>query len=510
MPKKSTVVKKAKKRNPAKSLRDNGARKKVDEDLTISIDSDADGLSDAEEKILGTDPYNADTDNDDLSDLAEVKTYKTNPLDPDTDGDGIKDGAEVKHGLNPLKPNKLKDLFIPHAGNEYAPHILHPYRTAIYATTFLTAKLIVFIAILFLPLQAFLTPDVLLEQKDKIDILVNELREEKGMAGLAVEEKLEKSAGLKVNDMLDGQYFSHENTNGQDFSYFLDQVDYNYSVAGENLAMGFVDAEAVMDAWIKSPLHYQNLIDPEFADMGVDMQSGVFKKYNTVFIAHHFGKEYVDKVSLQSLMEENAIIKKDKKSANILGQRVYPASPSGVSKTEITSGIVYDKEKSKVYWSYDGQKTILIAKAYITGDVNKVTVTANNYPLELKANDNQADLYTGRLTVNAPIEDFFKVVIEPTIEITTKDGARIVDSINWFEIKVVSPTPTEKYLQAQKVLPGTIGKLFNAEKGIYIIALIFFAFALLLNIVIEVKTQKPHIIIPTVLLIALLVGLIVL
>jgi len=39
-----------------------------------TVDSDADGLTDAEEKIVGTDPNKADTDNDGYSDLAELES----------------------------------------------------------------------------------------------------------------------------------------------------------------------------------------------------------------------------------------------------------------------------------------------------------------------------------------------------------------------------------------------------------------------------------------------------
>ncbi len=73
----------------------------------LVIDSDNDGLTDAEEKTLGTDPFNPDTDGDGLFDGEEVKVYKTDPLNPDTDGDGFKDGAEVKAGYDPKGPGKL-------------------------------------------------------------------------------------------------------------------------------------------------------------------------------------------------------------------------------------------------------------------------------------------------------------------------------------------------------------------------------------------------------------------
>ncbi len=69
-------------------------------------DSDGDGLTDQQEKELGTDPNNPDTDGDGLNDGAEVDTTKTNPKNPDTDGDGLNDGDEVfKYNTDPNNPD---------------------------------------------------------------------------------------------------------------------------------------------------------------------------------------------------------------------------------------------------------------------------------------------------------------------------------------------------------------------------------------------------------------------
>lgn len=68
-----------------------------------TVDSDGDGLSDAEERRLGTDPFNKDTDGDGLTDYEEVNVYKTDPLNPDSDFDGLSDGDEVlKYKTDPL------------------------------------------------------------------------------------------------------------------------------------------------------------------------------------------------------------------------------------------------------------------------------------------------------------------------------------------------------------------------------------------------------------------------
>src|SRR5215831_3953865 len=71
-------------------------------------DQDGDGLSALREYQLGTDPRNADTDGDGISDGEEVTPgadgYITNPLLSDTDGDGLPDGVEVTVGSNPTNP----------------------------------------------------------------------------------------------------------------------------------------------------------------------------------------------------------------------------------------------------------------------------------------------------------------------------------------------------------------------------------------------------------------------
>lgn len=88
-------------------------------------DTDSDGLTNAEEKAIGTDPNKPDSDGDGLKDGVEAKTARSpmpasglatkampclkqsavacsNPLVPDTDADGLNDATEVQYGTNPV------------------------------------------------------------------------------------------------------------------------------------------------------------------------------------------------------------------------------------------------------------------------------------------------------------------------------------------------------------------------------------------------------------------------
>jgi len=83
--------------------------------LEANKDKDGDGLLNKEEKALGTDPKNPDTDGDGLSDGDELNIYHTDPLKADSDGDQLTDGDEVNNTkTDPNNPDtdgdKLNDF----------------------------------------------------------------------------------------------------------------------------------------------------------------------------------------------------------------------------------------------------------------------------------------------------------------------------------------------------------------------------------------------------------------
>ena len=71
------------------------------------LDADGDGLEDAIELELGTDPADLDTDDDGATDGDEYYVHQTGTRNPDNDGDGVLDGDEVANGTDPNDPNSF-------------------------------------------------------------------------------------------------------------------------------------------------------------------------------------------------------------------------------------------------------------------------------------------------------------------------------------------------------------------------------------------------------------------
>ena len=49
----------------------------------------------------------------------------------------------------------------------------------------------------------------------------------------------------------------------------VSQEGYNWETVGENIAFGFSNADAVMNAWLNSERHCKNIMNANFKELGV-------------------------------------------------------------------------------------------------------------------------------------------------------------------------------------------------------------------------------------------------
>ncbi|MDX1608331.1 MAG: CAP domain-containing protein [Candidatus Spechtbacterales bacterium] len=119
----------------------------------------------------------------------------------------------------------------------------------------------------------------------------NNHRKDAGLNTLDQNKTLSASAALKAQDMLENQYFAHTAPDGTKLGDLVATVGYEYVLIGENLALGnFADEQALVQAWMDSPGHRENILHTSYTEIGIGLSRGVFEG-NEVWIAvQHFGK----------------------------------------------------------------------------------------------------------------------------------------------------------------------------------------------------------------------------
>lgn len=99
--------------------------------------------------------------------------------------------------------------------------------------------------------------------------LTNSYRQQAGLAPLQLNPALTTAAYTHSLDMATHDFFGHVGFNGSTLFNRLDAAGYSYTSAGENIAAGFTTARTVVQAWMNSPLHRQNILTPFVEDIGI-------------------------------------------------------------------------------------------------------------------------------------------------------------------------------------------------------------------------------------------------
>ncbi|MEI6553150.1 MAG: CAP domain-containing protein, partial [bacterium] len=71
--------------------------------------------------------------------------------------------------------------------------------------------------------------------------------------------------------------------------YWIDQTGYQYSSAGENLAVNFDYSKDVVQAWMNSPTHRANIVKAKYQEIGIGIAEGFYQGRPSVFVVQMFG-----------------------------------------------------------------------------------------------------------------------------------------------------------------------------------------------------------------------------
>lgn len=103
--------------------------------------------------------------------------------------------------------------------------------------------------------------------------------------------RLNIAAQEKVRDMFAEQYFAHLSPSLGGAARLTELIGYEFISIGENLALGnFEDNQALVQAWMDSPGHRENILNPKFQEIGIAVREGIFRGRPVWLGVQIFGK----------------------------------------------------------------------------------------------------------------------------------------------------------------------------------------------------------------------------
>lgn len=176
--------------------------------------------------------------------------------------------------------------FIPHRDTHKKAHLISWEALLIYVLFFILLQVGFSIA-------SYTKPGVLgissnIDQKRVIE-LTNKEREKKGLPVVSENEALDKAAQLKAQNLFAENYWAHFAPSGKSPWDFILGAGYKFTFAGENLAKNFYSSDEVVKAWMESPTHRDNLLNPNYKDIGIAVVDGVLNGQKTTLVVQEFG-----------------------------------------------------------------------------------------------------------------------------------------------------------------------------------------------------------------------------
>jgi len=102
--------------------------------------------------------------------------------------------------------------------------------------------------------------------------LVNDARSAKGCKALVIDDRITTAAQAHSTDMATQNYFSHTSKDGRTFDVRMKEAGYPRP-GGENIAKGYTTPEQVMQGWMNSTGHRENIENCSFTTMGLGLDT---------------------------------------------------------------------------------------------------------------------------------------------------------------------------------------------------------------------------------------------
>ena len=359
----------------------------------------------------------------------------------------------------------VHDHFIPHAGNNHIPHVLHHKALFSYSVILILLKVaVVTVGITFPGYSLFssaITPA-------NIVSLTNQTRSSLDLPELTVDPKLSAAAQAKAEDMFLNGYFAHTSPSGVTPWYWIRSAGYNYRSAGENLAAHFTQAEDVEAGWMASPTHRENIVSDRYNEIGVGVAQGVFEDHQTTFVVQMFGYEIVPEV--EGVSETAAEVKEV--SEPVPEVEEVAAAPENLVITPVENGYAVKlslPESTEATLNLGNEKTPFVATP--TPDVKQSVALYN--PATVSDTGEQ-------LSVTTKAADGS----EEQIELAWVMPGAEVPQVYAFK---ASETPRLLGIMDVSNVDDSVHKIF-------LFTLIFLGAALCLGIFIKIEHQRPNMI----------------
>lgn len=247
----------------------------------------------------------------------------------------------------------IRRLFTPHTHNNQKASLLHRNSLLVLLGLYIMAQSAINIFSSFQPgvlgYASYISPDKIVEY-------TNQYRLQEGREALVLNDTLTEAALAKAQDMFSNDYWAHISPTGVEPWYFISQSGYSYLHAGENLARDFTDPQAVVQAWVDSPAHRQNLLEDDFSEIGVAVVDGTINGIETTIVVQLFGQPQTEgflssRTSGQIISEAHA--------SEVAQERFTGLSPLDLSRTVSLTFIVLLIITLAFDWFYVWRKRIV-------------------------------------------------------------------------------------------------------------------------------------------------------